>query len=68
MWWWYRRQKRTLSWVFWLLALLGVAGCRKSSAPLTDEERERRREKRTRFRQKIREAFAVWNEDSDHDV
>lgn len=64
---WYRR--RTPFWV-WILAFLGL----KSLwwRPLPEAERERYREKRRRFREKLAEAFDVWREPEEpekpHDV
>lgn len=55
------RRRRTPLWV-WLLALLGI---RSLIWKGSSEDRERYREKRRRFREKIGEAFDVWRESDD---
>ncbi len=46
-----------------LLLLLGVKAVTRSRPHLTDEERREYRAKARRFRTKMREAYAVWDDD-----
>lgn len=48
----------------WLLRLAGFGG-REDGCDSDPAERQRRQARRRRFREKMREAFAVWREDED---
>lgn len=52
-----------------LTLLMFIFGLKTVKAErLSDEEREEYRAKRKRFRRKIRDAFAVWDDDDEDDA
>lgn len=57
------RYRRRFSLFTFLMFLIGIKTLKKER--MSDEEREEYRMKRKLFRRKMREACAVWDEDSD---